>query len=222
MTFWQIMIDMAMAACVALIIFLGIKRGLVKSFFRCTKLLIVVIITALVGSCLFGLCEEHIVNDMVQGKVSPVLVEKASEIDGELDFDEMLKDVPAGIRSFIPFDSMESYYNSLSGNSEEIAKQLGDKIEEVAINTLSHILSYLIAFVLVYVASTVGIILLEKVAELPILSGLNKVGGAIWGICGAYITASFAVCIVVLIFGNDFVEGTLVTRIIYNYGLLTH
>lgn len=221
MTTWQIGIDVALVLAVLVIVFIGIKRGLVKSFFKSTKFLIVIVITALIGSCFVGLCEEHIVGKFLEGKISDAIVQKAQGLEGDIDVEQLTSSMPEAIQAFIPTEDIEEYLGSLKGEGQEMVVEFGQKVEDIAIKSLSETLSYVITFVLVFIVYSILILLIEKIFDLPVLSGLNKIGGAIWGLCSAYLFVSSAVLVVLWIFGLDFIEGTIVTRILYKIGLFT-
>ena len=138
-----------------------------------------------------------------------------------MEYEDLTAGLPSIVKSVLSAKGFESYFESLSGNSVEVADKLGEKIEGVAISVLSKILAYVITFVLAYVLCSILIIFVEKMFELPVLNGLNKILGSIWGLSHAYLFLSLAVCIAMLLFGSDFVEGTFVTRLIYRIGLFT-
>ena len=46
----KIIIDVILALVIAVLVFLGVKRGFVKSFFKTTKLFFVILLTILIGS----------------------------------------------------------------------------------------------------------------------------------------------------------------------------
>ncbi len=222
MSTWQVIVDIGMVAAIALIIFISIKRGFIKSFFKSTKLLIVIIITALIGSLFVGVFEKHVVSGFVEGKITNVLVQTAEGHSGTLDFDKLLDSIPSVAKNLIPVEKLETYFNSLTGSNVEIATKVGEKIEGIAINIMSKFLAYIATFVAVFILVSIAIIFLEKIGELPILSSFNRLFGCVWGIGYAYMFASIAVFVVLLIFGNDFIEETYITRFIYRLGLFTH
>ncbi len=221
MSKWQIMLDLGMIAAIAIIIFVAVRQGFIKSFFKSTKLLIVIIITAVLGSCFVGACENHIVSKVLEGRISSAVVRVAEEKGDSLDFEAIIDSVPNVAKNVIPIEKIKDYYNSLTGSNTEIAAKIGHKIEDVSIIILSKIMAYLGTFILIYIVISAGVMLLEKIGEFPILSELNRLFGCVWGVCYAYLFVSFAVCAVLLWQGSDFIEGTFITRYIYRLGLFT-
>ena len=217
----EIIIDVVIVALVALLVFLGVKRGFVKSFFKSTKIFFVILVTILIGSLVASLCQNLFVNDWFDGKVSEVLIQKVENIDGEITFESLTSGIPYLAKKLAPMDEIEGYFNTLSGNKLEIAKEVGEKIENTVIQVVSNVIGYVLAFIVSFIICSIVILIIEKVWELPVLGWLNHAAGVLWGVANAYLVTSFVVCIVALVFGNAFIEGTVVARIIYKIGLFT-
>jgi uncharacterized membrane protein required for colicin V production len=218
---WQILLDILMCLSLAGFVFLGIKQGFIKSFFQYTKLTIVIIITMLLGAYLVGFCQEQFVAPRLEDKVSAVLVEKAESAGDSLKYEDLTSGLPSIVKKVLNARVFKSYFESLKGSAVEVADKLGEKIENVAISVISKIMAYFITFVLAYVLCTILIIFIERIFELPVLNGVNKILGSVWGLSHAYVFLSFAACVALFLFGSDFVEGTIVTRLIYKIGLFT-
>ncbi len=218
---WQILLDILMCLSLGGFVLLGIKQGFIKSFFQYTKLTIVIIITILLGAYLVGFCQEQFVAPRIEDKVSAVLVEKAESAGDSLKYEDLTSGLPSIVKKVLNARVFKSYFDSLKGSAVEVADKLGEKIENVAISVISKIMAYFITFVLAYVLCTILIIFIERIFELPVLNGLNKIFGSVWGLSHAYVFLSFAACVAMLLFGSDFVEGTIVTRLIYKIGLFT-
>ena len=211
-----------MCACIALIVFFAVKQGFIKSFFKYTKIIVVIAITAILGSYLVSVCQEKIVEDYFEGKVSRVIVSKAEQYGEKFTFEDIQNEIPAKIRKVVPMKTMKKYYDSITGDGVEAARKLGEKVEDFIITTTSKVIAYLGTFILSYILCTIIVAILDKTCELPVLNGLNKFLGFLWGFSHAYIFVSFAVCIAVWVWGGDFVNGTRISRFIYKYGLFTH
>ncbi len=221
MTTLQIIADVIVGLIIALMVFLGVKRGFVKSFFKSTKIFFVILVTILIGSLVVSLCQNLFVNSWFEGTVSDKLVERAESLEGELDFAWVKESVPVVFANLVSMDELEKDFSSLSGNKTEIAREIGEKIEDAVIDVVSNVIGYVLAFVLSFIICTVAILIIQKVWEMPVLGWLNHLAGVLWGIASAYLWTSVAVCIIAWIFGNDFVEGTLITNLIYKIGLFT-
>ena len=219
---WQILLDVGMLGLIAFITFIGIKQGFVKSFFKYMKLTIVIIITMILGVYLVSFVQDNVVADRLDGRVQEHLVAKAENFGEAFDYDEMIEGLPSLVKKVASMKIIRSYFDSLTGSTVEVARSLGRKIEAVLADVISKIIAYGITFFIVYVLCTIGVFFLEKACEIPILHGFDKVLGFVWGISHAYAFVSLLVCVVMIIVGVDFIEGTKITRLIYKFGLFTH
>ena len=221
MSNWQILLDVFMLAVIALIVFFSVKRGFVKSFFGSAKPIIVIVITVILSALLVGACEEHIVSEKIDGRITDILVQKAEQSGGNLTFDDLTKELPKIVKKVISITVAEQYFNSIGGSGVEVAKKLGSKIEQLAIDVISNAVSAIISFIIAYVVCTLTVYALDRVFRLPILNDFNKFCGLIWGIASAYIFVSMAVLAASMICGRDYIMSTIITRIIYKIGLFT-
>ncbi len=221
MNMLQIIVDVIMALIIAFLVFLGVKRGFAKSFFKSTKIVFVILVTILIGSLIVSLCQNLFVNAMFEGKISDKLVSYTEQSEGEFDFEKVKEGIPAIIRNIVPMDEIEQQFSTLSGDEISKAREIGTQIEKIVINIVSNVTGYVIAFILSFIICSIAIAIIERVFELPVINWLNRLGGVFWGVANAYLTTSFIVCVIALIFGNDFVNGTIVTKAIYYIGLFT-
>lgn len=221
MNVFQIIMDIIMALIIALLILLGIRRGFVKSFFRSTKVIFVILLTLLIGSFVVTICQNMFVENVIDGSIGDRLVAKAQSDATNFGIEQIKNELPSVVTNIVDMEAIEDYLVSQPGDSVAKARVVGDKIEEMLISIISNVMGYLVAFVISFVVCTIAIYLLEKLCKLPFLNWLNRIGGIFWGLANAYLTTSFVVCVVALILGNDFVNGTFITKAIYEIGLFT-
>ena len=216
----QIISDVLLVLIMALSVFWGIKRGFVKSFFKSIKLILVILVTIIIGSMVASVCQNTFVDGMIEGKISNKLVAQAQQGE-ELDFETIKNGVPGIVKNIVPMDEIEEYHAGLSGDNVEVAQAVGEKIENVLISIISNVVGYVLAFIISFILCTVLIFLLDKFFELPVLNGLNRIAGIIWGVACGYLSASTIAWIIALAFGRGFVNGTVVTDFVYNIGLFS-
>lgn len=221
MNIFQIILDILMVLVIGISLVLGVIRGGAKSFFKSTKLIIVIIVTLLIGSLMVTICQNLFVAKMFDGKISAKLVEQVEQGNSELTFETVKAGVPTIIQKLVPMDEMEQKFNGLSGSSLDNARAIGGYIEKTATNMVSNVIGYVLAFVLSFVICSVAIFFIEKMVEIPMLKWVNTIAGVLYGIVSAYFTTSTIAIIVAILFGYEFIDGTMVTRIIYNIGLFT-
>jgi hypothetical protein len=219
MNTFQIILDVVMILIIGITMLLGIIRGGAKSFFKSTKFIIVVLVTMLIGSLIVTLCQNLFVAKMFDGKISDKLVAQAEQVGGEFTFETVKAGIPNILQKVVPMDEIEQQFTSLSGNEVENARAIGKHIEGIVINIVSNITGYVIAFILAFIVCSIAILLIEKLVEIPSLKWLNRVAGILYGIVSAYFTTSIIAIIVAIIFGYEFIDGTIITKFIHNIGL---
>lgn len=222
---WQILailVDIAAIAVVAMYVFIAVKQGFIKSFFKYMKMTIVIVLTIIIGANLVGVCEDYIVKDRLDGKIAAVISSKLEQHVGDIDFSVVTNSIPDGVKGFLPMEKVENYFNSLEGDAEEVAHKIGQKIESIAIELISKIIAYIVTFLILYIACSIGVVLLERFVELPVLRGINKILGFIWGLSHAYVFLSFAACILLMLAKDSFIEATFIAELLCKYGLFTH
>ena len=221
MNILQIIVDVIMVLVIAFLMFLGVKRGLAKSFFKSTKIVFVILLTLLIGSLVVSLCQSIFVNDMFEGKISDKLVARAEKDYENFGIEQIKDELPSFAKKMISSDTIDNEFSNLSGSNTEKARAIGEKIENTMISVVSNVVGYIIAFIISFILCTIGIFFVQKFFELPALNWLNRIGGIFWGAANAYLTTSFLAFLVALIFGNDFVNGTIITKAIHYFGLFT-
>lgn len=221
MNVYQILTDLVMVAVAVLAICITVKRGFIKSFFAGTRMIIVVLVTILLGSSLTGFCRDLFVADMIDGKISSALVQRAEESGEQLDVDSMISSIPEPFSKLIPTDTVKEYFAQTEADGVEAAREVGKRMEDKLIDAISSIASYVAVFVITFLLCTVGVWVLDKIFKLPVLNSINKVLGFVLGTFDAYFYLSALACLAMLVLGADLVEGTLITRLIYKIGLFT-
>ncbi len=222
MNIGQILADLLMIAVAVLVICVNVKRGFIKSFFSSTRIILVVLITILLGASLTNICRELFVADMIEGKISDALVQKAEESGEQFDLDALLEGIPEPFSGLLPTDTVKGYLEESEAEGVEAAREVGENIENKLIGVISSVASYVAVFILAFLFCTVGAWLLDKIFKLPVLKQINKALGFVLGAFNAYFYLSALACLAVIFLGGDFVEGTLITRIIWRIGLFTH
>lgn len=222
MNIGQILADLLMIAVAVLIICVNVKRGFIKSFFSSTRIILVVLITILLGASLTNVFRDLFVADMIEGKISDALVQKAEESGEQFDLDALLEGIPEPFSGLLPTDTVRGYLEESEAEGVEAAREVGENIENKLIGVISSVVSYVAVFILAFLFCTVGAWLLDKIFKLPVLKQINKALGFVLGAFNAYFYLSALACLAVIMLGGDFVEGTLLTKIIWRIGLFTH
>lgn len=218
----QIIVDVLMAVLGIGMIALTVKRGFVKSFFKSTKFILVILITIILGSSLTGVFEEAFVGGWFDGKISAPLAERVEESGETLGADAIIDELPDIVVKIIPADKIREYAATAPLGGAEAAREIGTKIEGTLSYTVASVMSYAAVLVISFVICSLLAVVLDRIFKLPVLNAVNKIMGFLLGTAYAYVALSVAVCIAYLILGADLIEGTLLTRVIYAIGLFTH
>ena len=221
MNIFQTILDILMVLIIGVTMILGVLRGGAKSFFKSTKFIIVILVTLLIGSLMVTLCQNLFVSKMFDGKVSDELVARVEQSNGEFTFKTVKECVPDMIQKLVPMDEIEQKFDGLTGSGAENARAIGEHIENTVTKIVSNIVGYVVAFIISFILCTIAIFLIQKLVEIPSLKWLNRIAGILYGIVSAYFTTSTIAIIVAILFGYEFIDGTIVTKFIYNIGLFT-
>ncbi len=183
----QYILDAAVILLVALSVYHGVKKGFVKTAFGLVATAAALIIASNFSPLLCEFVKETpaytSIKDSVNQKVSQSLNEAIEQSAGDVtrikNFDEI-----ANLLSKAGVDSKElseQYNQMLSGTSQA----LSDFTDNLIVTPIADMLCSAACFLLLFFASVIAIniviSLLDLVAKLPILHGVNKLLGALLG-----------------------------------------
>lgn len=193
-----IIIDIVLVAIVVLSVFLGYRKGLVKLATKLFAGIIAIIVTVILYRPIAGMI---INNTSIDEKLQNLIMQNTT--------------------SFIDENLQEQ--NIVTG---KIKAQMKDEIlpneaDNIA-RSIVYALTAIILFVVVKIALSIVISLMDFVASLPLLKQFNEVGGIVYGI----IRGAVIVCICVLLIGafikvkpqsslSNSIQESLLTKVIY-------
>lgn len=193
-----IIIDIVLVAIVVLSVFLGYRKGLVKLATKLFAGIIAIIVTVILYRPIAGMI---INNTSIDEKLQNLIMQNTT--------------------SFIDENLQEQ--NIVTG---KIKAQMKDEIlpneaDNIA-RSIVYALTAIILFVVVKIALSIVISLMDFVASLPLLKQFNEVGGIVYGI----IRGAVIVCICVLLIGafikvkpqsslSNSIQDSLLTKVIY-------
>lgn len=215
----NVVIDVILLALSAAIIFACIKRGFVGSVFKLSKIVVVLLATALFGGFVSDLCADLFVGGWFDGMFSSYFAENAAE---GASVESFIESMPTFFRNILPIDSIKDQYSSFSGGAAELAASLGRSVEAALTAAVARIVGYVITFILSFVLFSIVAWLLERFVQLPVLKQVNTVLGLFWGIGYAYLFMSVVVCLIGFFIDESFINTTFVFRFLYGIGLFTH
>lgn len=216
---FNVILDIILLALTAAIIFACIKRGFVGSIFKLSKIIVVLLATALFGGLVSDLCADLFVGGWFNGMFSSYFAETATEGASAESF---IESMPTFFRNILPIDSIKEQYSSFSGGAAELAASLGRSVESALTAVVARIVGYIITFIVAFALFSVVAWLLEKFVKLPVLKQVNTILGLFWGIGYAYLFMSVITCVVGFFVDEAFINSTLVFRLLHSIGLFTH
>lgn len=197
-----IIIDIILIAIIIISAFLGYKKGLVKLGAKLFAGIIAIIVTIIIYKPVANLV---INNTPLEEKLKSTIIENAS--------------------SFIKEDNQET--NTITKQvTDQVTNQVKNEIlpaeaENIARSAI-YAITAIVLFIVVKIALSIIISLMNFVANLPILKQFNEVGGIAYGI----VRGLLIVCICVLLMGvytkikpeatlNENIQNSYITKILY-------
>lgn len=229
-----IILDLIIVAIVALFVFLSAKRGFVRTVIEFVGYILAAYLAFTVG----GIISTAIYDSAIEPAIVSSTTEKIVDTAGEgLEFTvnsvwESLPNVAVNIAEKLGVTS-DSLKNSLTENSvnTENATAIAENavstiVEPVIVPLLKSIIGIILFTVLIFVVRILAKAL-NKVFKLPLIGGLNKfLGGVFGGLKGLLISVLFVMIIGLimsftengfLIFTNENIEQTYLFKVFMNF-----
>lgn len=189
-----IIIDIVLIAILLLSAFLGYKKGLVKLGAGLFAGIIAIIATIIIYKPVSGVIIKH---TPIDDKIKEAIVQNTTNFIDE--------------KSQVP----EAMTNQVK--SEMLPEEAGNISKSIV-----YAITSLVLFVVVKIALSIVISLMDFVANLPILKQFNEAGGIAYGV----IRGALIVCVCVLLMGvytkmkpesalNDKIESSVLTKMLY-------
>ncbi len=196
----------------------GLRRGLIKSLFS-----LVAVLVAFVGAILMANFLTPPVSEWVQPMLQPTIenaLQSALPEEGgsaELSLDNVLQsleqaDLPLGLHGLLDNIQNENDAIQLDSLAQDVAGVLTEKLS----NTITYAVLFLLAFLLILILWSCLARTLNLVAKLPVLNGLNRIGGFAFGLIFGAIILFVCAWVVRWLFldwiGTDVIEQTRLLR----------
>lgn len=206
-----IIIDIVVIAILALSIFWGYKRGLIKVIFNLCAFLVALILTFILYKPVASFV---IQNTDLYDNIKQVVLE-----NGITEKKEDVIDNNAGVDKYI-----EKYtYNAITEAKNDAVKSAADTIALNAVNVMVSIVLFIVIRILLIFAR----FLVEALAELPIVKQFNELGGALYGAITGLITIYAILAIVFFIVSingfeyiNEAIDMSIITKYLYGNNII--
>ena len=206
-----IIIDIILIALMAVSIFLGYKKGLVKVAVKLCAFLIAVIVTLVFYRPVSNLI---ITNTEIDEKIENVIIENGTKKLEEANEEEKNN----------LLENMQAYVgNAIAETQNEIVQSVADelsvKLINIAVIVGLFIITRLVLILLVFIS--------DIITSLPIIKQFNELGGVIYGIIRG-LAVIYAILAIVFfidsVSSNDgivtLINSSIVTKFMYNNNIL--
>ena len=192
------MLDIAVIAIIILMAYHGSKTGLVRSVFNLGYF----IIAALISAIAYPLVSTMLINTSLAGiirdKVSKWLVLKGS-----------------GVTDSLPEFLSRGINKGVANASDALATSLTQ--------TFLNLISVLIVFLIVRLGLKFAVKLLNIVTSMPVIKGLDKMGGTLIGVLNGFIIVYFLLGVAAFFVSSgitDLIKSSYLTNIMYHNNIL--
>lgn len=213
-----IFLDIIVIALILLSTFLGYKKGLIGVAFKIVSFIIAIIITLILYKPVANIIIEHTtwdetIENTIYEKLSGTKIEEGEKIDKDQ------TDLPGVVVNYIN-DGIETTVKQAQENiSQIIAKNLTQSIIQI--------LTMLIIFTITRLILLFAKVILEAVAELPVVKQFNEMGGILYGILRGIILifvllaiASFILPMINQTILLECIEHSILTKFLYNHNII--
>ena len=200
-----LILDVLFVLVAAIFIFVGVKRGFIKSLIQSAKLILNIVITYFTGSFVATFLKDNFiyksVYDFWYGKVNGVYQDATASLDVE----SLRTTVESAPDFLLAPEKKAEILASLSEESgtaivESVSTNLANPVADV----ISNILGYALTFVLAFILLTVAAWLLTKIADrIAFIGTANRILGGVFGA----LVGTIVLMIIAVIIGFLDVEG---------------
>ncbi|MBO5248516.1 MAG: CvpA family protein [Clostridia bacterium] len=196
-------LDLLLVAILGVSIFLGVRRGLIRSIISLVGSIVALVLALIFSSGLGGYIDANYVNAPMRAWVIDQLSASAQTVSAtDLDFDDLFENQPEFFTETCDFlgveiNEMKDSYQSLKTEGVEHAKSA---IVTEMVDPLSALISRVIAFAVIFLAAMILIVVISMFSKflnnLPIVRKMDKLGGGILGVVTGILISFIVVAII--------------------------
>ncbi|MCI8482620.1 MAG: CvpA family protein [Clostridia bacterium] len=213
-----IVLDLIVIASILLSTFLGYKKGLIGVAFKIVSFLIAIIITLILYKPVASFIIEHttwddVIEHTIYEKLAGANVEQGETIKQEE------TDLPGIVVNYIN----EGIEDTVNQAQENIAQMVSKNLTQ----SIIQIITMLILFTTTKLGLLFAKVILEAVAELPIVKQFNEVGGIIYGVLRGLLIifvlltlASFILPMLNQTAILSYIEQSFITQFLYHHNII--
>jgi uncharacterized membrane protein required for colicin V production len=182
--------------------FIGMKRGLVKIAMSMLSLVISLVLVSIVTPYVSDFLTNHTpvydtVKESCVESLSGVMREESTKLTDQLSIIDSLP-LPESIKEGLADNNNSEVYGILKVDT--FVEYMGGYIAKTIIN----IVAYIITFVIIFIGLRIFMHTLNFLTELPVLKGINKLGGLLIGFMQGIICIWLFMLLITLFSNTDF------------------
>ncbi len=212
-----IIVDIVIILIMALCVFLGYKRGLVKCLLKlCTSILALIIAIALYKPFVDFIVNSTTIDDNIQLSFEKI-VNNNSDSEGKLISED----------SGIPKPVAEYVNTNIQGSINEGREKAVTEVSRKAAVLTVKIAGIIIIFIIAKIILKIITVLLDVVTKLPLIKQCNELGGIIYGILEGLLIILIILTIITVVTpltGNysmsEAILSSTIGKILYNNNIL--
>jgi uncharacterized membrane protein required for colicin V production len=179
-------IDLILIALFAVTVFFGYRKGFLRTVLGFGRLIATILLTYAFGKPFSAWIDRRFVHPRVYESVLAKLTELADSAEGSIA--SFLDGLPARYRLFVDVTNPDTS-GGVGGLVEQYAPTISTRISQL----LSTVIGYILLFILLYLVISLVVYLTGKLADLPIIRGVDRfLGLAVGVINGVLLTCLIA------------------------------
>ena len=168
-------IDLILIAIFGVTVFWGYRKGFLRTVLGFGRLIATILLTYVLGKPFAAWLDHHVVYPRVLDGVREKLTALATSVEGSAT--AFLEKFPTRYRLFADLTSADASLGT-DGLVEQYAPAISEKISRL----LATVIGYVLLFILLYVIITLAVHLVGKLADLPVIRGVDRLLGTTVGI----------------------------------------
>ena len=178
-----LILDILFVLVAALFIYVGVRKGFIKSLIQSAKLILTTIITYFLGSSVAAFIKEKFVFQKVYDSWYEKINGIYQQANETLNIDEFKATVESAPEILLNSEKKAEILESLSEESgAALVESVSTSIANPIADGISNIIGYALTFVVVLILLTIGAWLLTKIADrIAIIGTANRILGGVFG-----------------------------------------
>ncbi len=211
-------IDLILIAVFGVTVFIGYRKGFLRTVLGFGRLLATILLTYTFGKPFSAWIDNRFVRPRIYESVKEKLTELADSAEGNVT--AFLDNFPVRYRLFADTASADTS-GGVDGLVEQYAPAISTKISQL----LATVIGYILLFILLYLIISLVVHLTGKLADLPIIRGIDRfLGAAVGVINGVLLTCLIATILYGIMYLTDKVglyERSVVFKFLYELRLFS-